>query len=109
MNTSDWIAFIALIVSAVGIYLSYKKNKTTREWNFYKQDLQQAEQAKQNYNTKNISRINLMPHFHLLLDKEIEVKPRGNDVEILVLPISLINVGRENATNIQLVPVLEDE
>lgn len=51
-----------------------------------------------------------MPHFHLLLDKEIEIKTRGNsNEEILVLPISLINVGKENATNIRLVPMLEDE
>lgn len=108
MNISDWIAFIAFVVSAYGIYLSYKQNKTTIEWDFYKQELQQAEQAKQNYYTKNISRINLMPHFHLLLNKEIEVVPRGKDEEILVLPISLINVGRENATNIQIAPISDD-
>lgn len=108
MNTSDWIAFFALIVSAVGIYLSYKNQKTTREWDFYKEEMKQTEQAKQNYYTKNNSRINLMPHFHLLLDKEIGVE-KNSDEEIFVLPISLINVGRENATNIRLVPMLEDE
>lgn len=109
-NLQGGYPLIFQIGSTYGIYLSYKHNKTTIEFDFYKQKIQQVEQSKQNYYTKNISRVNLMPHFHLLLDKEIEIKTRGDsNEEILVLSISLINVGKENATNIRLVPMLEDE
>lgn len=108
MGISNLIAIIALIVSIVGIYLSYKNHKTTIEWNFHKENMRQTEQTRQNYYARNINRIDLMPHFHLVLDKEISVK-RNSKEEILVIPISLINVGRENATNIRLVPILKDD
>lgn len=108
MDISDLIAVSALVVSGVGIYLSYKNHRTTREWEFYKENIRQKEQYEQKYYSKNNSRVSLIPYFHLSLNKEIYVK-NINDEENLILPISLINLGRESATNVQLVQMTKSE
>ncbi|WP_404457186.1 hypothetical protein [Oceanobacillus kapialis] len=102
MSYSDWIALFAFVVSGIGIYLSYKNHRSTREWEFYKENIRQKEQEVQEFYSKNNSRVSLIPYFHLLLDKEIHIK-NISDEENLILPISLVNVGRETATNVQLV------
>jgi len=92
MDISNLIAIFALIVSGVGIYLSYKNHRTTREWEFYKENIRQKEQVEQNYYSKNNSRVSIIPYFHLLLNNKIYVK-NINDETNLILPISLINLG----------------
>src|SRR5699024_6894397 len=100
MNISDYIAFFALIISIIGIYLSYKNHKTT--------NMIKTEEVRKDYYTKNINRINLMPHFHLVMDKEISVSKNSFE-EFFIIPISLINIGKENGTNIRLEPISEDK
>jgi len=108
MNISDYIAFFALIISIIGIYLSYKNHKTTIEWDYYKENMRKTEEVRKDYYTKNINRINLMPHFHLVMDKEISVSKNSFE-EFFIIPISLINIGKENGTNIRLEPISEDK
>src|SRR5699024_9642213 len=108
MNISDYIAFFALIISIIGIYLSYKNHKTTIEWDYYKENMRKTEEVRKDYYTKNINRINLMPHFHLVMDKEISVSKNSFE-EFFIIPISLINISKENGTNIRLEPISEDK
>src|SRR5690625_6419195 len=49
-----------------------------------------------------------MPHFHLVMDKEISVSKNSFE-EFFIIPISLINIGKENGTNIRLEPISEDK
>ncbi|WP_078394569.1 hypothetical protein [Shouchella patagoniensis] len=104
MDMSNWIAAIAVVLSGIGIYLSYKNHRITRLWEFYKENKRQSEQEEQINDAKNTSRVSLIPYFHLLLVQEIFIKNISGE-ENLILPISLINVGRETATNIQLVRI----
>ncbi|MEK3889809.1 hypothetical protein [Bacillus sp. FSL K6-3431] len=108
MDISNLIALFALIVSSGGIYLSYKNHRTTKEWEFYKENIRQKEQDEQNFYSKNKSRISLIPYFHLSFNKEIYVKNINNEA-CLILPISLINLGKESATNVQLVQMTKSE
>src|SRR5699024_4589971 len=108
MNISDYIAFFALIISIIGIYLSYKNHKTTIEWDYYKENMRKTEEDRKDYYTKNINRINLMPHFHLVLNEEIIVNKNSYE-EIFIIPISLININKENGTNIRLEPIFKDK
>src|SRR5690625_5191201 len=57
---------------------------------------------------KNNNRINLMLHFHLVVDDEIIVNKNSFE-EIFIIPISLITIGKENGTNIRLEPIFEDK
>lgn len=108
MDLSNWIAAIAVVLSGIGIYLSYKNHRITRLWESYKENKRQSEQEEQMNDAKNTSRVSLIPYFHLLLDQDIYIKNISGE-ENLILPISLINVGRETATNIQLVQMTKSE
>lgn len=108
MDISNLIALFALIVSSGGIYLSYKNHKTTKEWEVYKENIRQKEQVEQKFHSKNKSRLSLIPYFHLSLNKEIYIKETNNEAS-LILPISLINLGKESATNVQLVQMTNSE
>src|SRR5699024_10514729 len=108
MSISDYIAFFVLIISIIVIYLSYKNHKPTIEWDYYKENMRKTEEVRKDYYTKNINRINLMPHFHLVMDKEISVSKNSFE-EFFIISISLINIGKENGTNIRLEPISEDK
>lgn len=106
MDISNLIAAAALVFSIYNYYKNKQREKTNKEWEIYKEKVRQKESVEQSFHTNNNNRITLIPHFHLSLDKDIYVKNIDNK-EVLILPISLINLGKESATNIQLVQMRE--
>ncbi|EIW19110.1 hypothetical protein [Pelosinus fermentans] len=107
MSISDLVSVAALILSIISFYKSNESDKITKRWEVYKENVRQKEVDEQNYYSKNNSRVSLIPYFHLSFNKKIDTKNIGNE-EHFILPISLINLGRESATNIRLEPIIQD-
>lgn len=107
MSFTDLIAFAALLVSVISLVKTNKKDNFAKEWEFYKERMRQVEVAEQNNLNKSNNRVPLIPYFHLDFNKEMYIKQIG-DEDHFVLPITLINLGVESATNIMIEPMIKD-
>lgn len=97
-------SYLAIIVSIIGIYISYKNHKSNHILSLEQEAMREREQENQVLLNKNNSRVAMIPYFHLELENEIYTKRQGNDNNY-ILPITLINLGKESATNIRLIPL----
>lgn len=107
MIISDYVAIVAIIVSIIGIFIGYKNHKSNQLLTVNQEVMRQKENKYQTLLNKNHSRVSLIPYFHLELEKEIYVK-KQTDRNLCILPITLINLGKESATNIRLIPILDN-
>ncbi|MBC1975462.1 hypothetical protein [Listeria booriae] len=109
MNTSNWIAFGALLVSVISVISSIaiarssdKKHVSTSEWEKYKEKQRKRELIDRKHAEEKNRRVSLMPYFHLSVNEDIYLKGNTDD-ELIILPISLENLGKEAATNVSLI------
>ncbi|OSB19534.1 hypothetical protein B2H94_09975 [Clostridium sporogenes] len=99
---------IALVISIFNIYKSWRNDKSLekyRNWQsdfeLYKEKMRQQEKQSDNIVLKLNSRAGLIPYFHLLLDDSNIIFEKNN----IILGITLINVGKECASNVMLYPI----
>ena len=118
MNSTlkDWltigISVIALFISIVNMVNNLKSNKSSKEDRIQKSDFEKYKEIVRQQEKKNDDimlelsrRATLVPYFQLLLDNsKINFKK-----DIIILEISLINVGKESATNLMLYPIDEQQ
>lgn len=107
MGISNLIAAAALFLSIISFFQSNKSNKAAKEWEIHKENVRKNEVDEQIFHSKNNSRISVIPSFHLSFNEKIFIKNIANE-ENFILPISLINLGRESATNIGLEPMTQN-
>lgn len=108
----DWLPIvfsgIALVISIFNIYKSWRNDKNLekyRNWQsdfeVYKEKMRQQEKQSDNIMLKLNSRAGLIPYFHLLLDDSNIIFEKNN----IILGVTLINVGKECASNVMLYPM----
>ncbi|MDU2121136.1 MAG: hypothetical protein E7E64_01180 [Clostridium celatum] len=108
----DWLPIvfsgIALVISILNIYKSWRNDKRLEEYrnwqsdfDVYKEKMRQQEKQSDNIMLKLNSRAGLIPYFHLLLDDSNVSFEKNN----IILGITLINVGKECASNVMLYPI----
>lgn len=106
MKISNIFSAIAIIVSIVALV---QTNRTQEKKHLFEQEREYArklEAISQSFLTENENRVSLIPYFHLKLEDEICIKEITGK-NMLILPLALINLGRESATNIQLEPMIK--
>lgn len=108
----DWLPIvfsgIALVLSILNIYKSWKNDKdlekyrnSQSDFDVYKEKMRQQEKQSDNIMLKLNSRAGLIPYFHLLLDDSNIIFEKNN----IILGVTLINVGKESASNVMLFPM----
>lgn len=105
MDYSNLISLFALVISIIALYMNQKNYNKSQLRQEILENKREAELHEQQKHGKNVDRTAIIPYFTLLCEKKIYVKEISNQ-EMLILPISLINLGRESATNIRLEPVV---
>lgn len=106
MEVSNYFSALAILVSIIGIGISYKNYKSNQILSMRQEKLRKMENKLQVQLNNTNSRIAIIPHFHLELEDEIYLKEQNNKKKI-ILPIKIINLGRESATNVRLIPLKE--
>lgn len=101
---SDCLSLIAIIVSMSGVFITYKNHKENQILSLNQDRARNETDKIQTYLNKNNNRISMIPYFHLELDDSISIE-EFNGEKYYILPITLINLGMESATNIQLIPL----
>lgn len=105
MDNSSFISLIAIVISIIALYMNQKNYNKSQLWQEILADKREIELHEQQKHSKNTDRTSIIPYFTLSCEKKIYVK-EISDEEMLILPLSLINLGRESATNIRLEPVV---
>lgn len=101
------LSLIGILISAVSLYSSNIARKTSQLLEQEREEIRHTEKLYENFLIKNNNRILLIPYFQLDLEKEIYVKKHSGS-NLCILPITLINLGRESATNICLISMAKD-
>lgn len=103
----DWLP---IVFSGIALVISWKNNNKLekyRSWqsdfDVYKEKIRQQEKQSDNIMLKLNSRAGLIPYFQLLLDDSNISFEKNN----IILGITLINVGKECASNVRLHPIDE--
>lgn len=120
VTVSDILSAIAIIVSIFALIKSNKEQKETqcleeerekirKELTLHGISLQENQNKIASYEIllqEQQNRVYLIPYFHLELKEDIYVKEEINK-KYLILPITLINLGKESAINVQLIPMIQ--
>jgi hypothetical protein len=104
MQISDILSAIAVLLSIV---VFVKSNKDQEKNELVEQQRENIRKQYQILLKENQNRVSLIPYFHLEFEEKIYVN-EDLDKKRLILPITLINLGKESATNIRLIPMFED-
>lgn len=105
---SNLFEAIKIFVKVLESSKNRKDYKKIHKYNLEQKEKEHKELVEQSLYLRNNRRIDVMPRFNLVLDKEIELKQKMQTEEILIFPISLKNIGQNTATNIKLEPVSTD-
>lgn len=115
MSISNWIALFAFIVSLISVISSIaiarssdKKHVSTIDWEKYKEEERKRELIERKRAEENNRRVSLMPYFHLSINEDIFLKGNISD-ELIIIPVSLENLGKESATNVSLISFKPDD
>ena len=102
------LAITSFIFSCFTLFQTHKRDKQFRDWqidfNTSKENIRLVEKQNDLILAQLNTRVGLIPHFHLALEKSDIIF----DSKCTILKISLINVGKECACNIYIQPFDED-
>lgn len=111
IKISDFIAFFALVVSAISFFYSLhndrkraKREEEIRNQNLAREDrirkegLEREDTFREEVAENN--RASLLPYFQLDLSSEIKEREEGNEIYV-DFPIRLVNVGHSTAVNVR--------
>lgn len=117
---SNWIAIIISIISCLYTFIiDYKKGKRykqvekrneeysnwKKEFEIYKDKVKQNDALIKRLLFEQNTRASVVPYFNVVL-KDDRIKQEGNS---LILGVGFMNIGKESAVNIQLVPEFPDK
>lgn len=109
----DWLLIIISVLSLIVSMITNKKNskqnyeyrEKVQEFENQKEIIRQRERKIDEIFMQLISRSDLIPYFHLILDDSKIEKITISGSEYIKLVIELMNIGKESATNIMLSPM----
>ena len=106
MGISDILSAIAILFSIVTFVKGNRDQEKKELVEQQRENIRKQETIYQILLKENQNRVSLIPYFHLEFEEKIYVNEDFNEKR-LILPITLINLGKESATNIRLIPMIE--